>query len=1049
MLGRLTHALPVFGFAICVGHLAWNCWLGPPYSPNYRVGGPVTALSAPNSVNNKQLYLRRLLFLPRRPRHAWIEVLGRDAVQLYVNGKLVDGNEIDGYNVGIVRELTSVLEVGANTIAVVAHQTALDHVPVVAIRGAYLLENESGEHPMWDDDTWRCSTNFQRGPGGWWYTNDFHDRNWPLARTSTVNLRCSIDFPPRARTAPRNGRWIDVPALKDRRAAFRRDFDIPSRPRQTWIRVTAPASTAYRMAVNGVLVDEREDRLLALQRGAPTQCSYDITPLVHSGSNVLCLLVQNGIGPAQILADVEAEDDAGVYHHFDTDQQWTVCAGMPKGWLNISRDRSIQWLPCQVEAGELDVPPWLPVRADVQLSLPLATALRRSLEEAAVMVAVGLLALLTSRLIARLFTIGQLTAANRKSRAAWARLPFLIPMIVLAGGFLLLYDPRVPRQEVFRPLWLWLAALSVPFQWALIGTIFAFQGRNSSDRIRRPHAGLRASSYAALLILAGITVVGFGLRFRLIAAEPLQADEVTLYNYCQGWLKEGFPSLQVGNDLPRYYICGCELESLGTALGLLIFNEDVYAVRMPTVCYGTLTILLTYFIGRRLFNPAVGLVAAALYALSPWCCEKAAFGRYESQLQVFTLLTVYFFWRTLHTKGPLSRPYLCLTGMAYVGMFLSWEGSAILAPAMVVFALIYRRNNLRIVLTEPVVWIALFSVLAIIILQQAHNLIQLNHFLLEGTGWGDIKLTAMWKFAFFKPWRYVQTASWNADGLVPGLGLLAAAFFAVRHRWRQPLRLLLISLLVTSLLFSLLIPLVAARYSYNLLPLFILLAAAALVAITEVLVPRNALARVPGFLRTYGRCLQVLIAVVVVVLGSGVVIELRGMPSQVVAGVARYALLQEPDLQGPVAYISEHYQPGDVIMAQQPEVYDHYAVLPISRRSSPVLCDYGLETVLQLYMPLPDSVSTPIHRFCGIPMIPDMESMNTVLTRSKRVWYVSVPAFDALYNSGISLALIDQNMDVVYEDFQSAVFLRDANRTASRRQIEQEELRAARVDFFH
>jgi hypothetical protein len=159
--------------------------------------------------------------------------------------------------------------------------------------------------------------------------------------------------------------------------------------------------------------------------------------------------------------------------------------------------------------------------------------------------------------------------------------------------------------------------------------------------------------------------------------------------------------------------------------------------------------------------------------------------------------------------------------------------------------------------------------------------------------------------------------------------------------------------------------------------------------------------------------------------------------------------LKHPNLDTAAAYVAEHYRPGDVIIAAQPEMYDHYAVMHAPDPSRPLLADYGLETVLQLYMLIPGSMPTPVHRFAGTPMIPNLESLNAIVDRNRRVWYVSVGGFDELYNSGSALAYLEQNMDIAFQDVQSTVLVRDRHRTASVRQIEQTDLRKAGIDLFH
>src|SRR5438270_13990000 len=93
---RAGPALLVATFALAVGHLAWNAAVGPPVAADYFIGGQVDALVGPNPAA-KHLYLRRQLYLSQRPRHAWVRVLARDHVTLYVNGQLVAQESLDEF----------------------------------------------------------------------------------------------------------------------------------------------------------------------------------------------------------------------------------------------------------------------------------------------------------------------------------------------------------------------------------------------------------------------------------------------------------------------------------------------------------------------------------------------------------------------------------------------------------------------------------------------------------------------------------------------------------------------------------------------------------------------------------------------------------------------------------------------------------------------------------------------------------------------------------------------------------------------------------------
>src|SRR5438067_2253973 len=154
MKGRTVRWLVIAAFAAALGHLAWHALLGPPPAPEYLIGGDLLALSG-TDPEAKQLYLRRKLYLAQRPRRAWIELLGHDRLRLYVNGKFVSEQILDGFPVAIMADLAPYLRDGLNVIAVVARQSSIGQPPRVAIDGAYELSD--GEHQL-GSDGWRSCT---------------------------------------------------------------------------------------------------------------------------------------------------------------------------------------------------------------------------------------------------------------------------------------------------------------------------------------------------------------------------------------------------------------------------------------------------------------------------------------------------------------------------------------------------------------------------------------------------------------------------------------------------------------------------------------------------------------------------------------------------------------------------------------------------------------------------------------------------------------------------------------------------------------------------
>jgi hypothetical protein len=1079
----------VAAFAVAVGHLAWHTFVGPSVTPKYFVGGAMPALAG-RDPDAKHLYLRRELYLSRPPQHAWLQVIGQDRLNVYANGELVAEKALDGFPVAVLADITAYLRPGVNVIAIAAAQATVGRPPVVAVDGAYLLDD--GEHRITPDECWRCRTVFERG-AAWWFSPDFKDRHWDIAQQTTANLRAAITVPPGAITTPSKARWITPGSWADGSAGVRRAFDIPRRPCQAWLRVTA--SSSYRLAVNGILLDEQEEQLGTTTPVPPVRRTYDITSVVQRGRNCLAFVLTSAAGPPHLQADLEVEDQSGQLTSVKTDEGWLSRPGLPADWLDAEPEDVTAWQPCAVEAGELGMLPWQVRSKVMEISLPFFVLLWRGLGQVGLMVFIGLL---TWRLSPGGATVGSqgrepleeaetsaaqprrgdsnptgagtsaappglnrdMTPLSRGSRPwlptaappglSWqtaAPLVLVPPTVLIATGLLATYDPRFGAQDVYCGLWLFLAIALVPLQWLILRR-FSKKGDAALFHEKELRPLFWNGRRAELVLLSLLLLAGFWLRYRHLETEPMHWDEVEVYRNTIGFLEHGFPSIEVHPDAPRLKIHTSELLFVSTGLAALVFEDDRYVVRVPSLCWGVLTILLVYRIGRRLFGVPAGLIAAAVLTFAPVCIAMCTFGRYFAQLQFLTLLTVSCFWQTIQGSGPISRGALWATAVSFIAMFLTWEGSALIAPAMVLAALLQRRGRLRTIFGNGDVWLALLAVLAAVLLQHIHLMRVQSQFLWLGISLSDVTLKPMWPLPIFEPWYYVWESSWNSDAFLPMLGLLGAALLTIRHPLRRPIRFLMPIYLGDCLMMALWLPNLKWRYIHQVIPFVILLASAALAALLRALVQS---ARPSGPARWYAQAVALGVAVAAIALGSGLTVRLVDMPRFAVEGYSRLATFQFPNIDGPAQFLRRHLQEGDVVLSHDLQHLHHVMQLPGPADGRPEPdrpLDYWLETTLFLPAMLDDHRDLPLDRRDGSVLIPNRASLEDLFARHRRIWYVAQPGIHQAMNTAEVSSFLRQHMEVVYEDWQTLVLFRgDHHRTLGQRQRDEKALQKARAIF--
>jgi hypothetical protein len=1015
MAGRWLRGFLVFTFALAVGHLAWHARLGPPLTPTYVLdgGGHVLSGSDPGS---QVLYLRRTLYLTEQPRHAWLAVIGRDRLRLYVNGRRVGQKVHDGFPVGLVIDLVPLLKVGRNVLAINAEQTSIGIPPAVAVRGAYTLAGIV--HPIESDASWRYSTTYERG-ASWWFSPEFQDDSWPMAQVTKRSLCSRVDGPPGTTTEPPLGRWIGVPSLTSQEAAVRRQVEVAARPRQAWLRVTATAP--YLLAVNGLILDGPEEGLTIRAKPDPVQRTYDLTSVVRSGRNVVAFLLSSNSGVPHLRADLEVEDDAGRRYRLGTDETWQGRPGLSANWSAFPSANDAGWQPCRVETGDLGIPPWVPARKVVAVQLPWEEALRRTSGQAAVIALIALLTWAGCRLAER-FLIRLRSGGTNTDQAPVVYLALVPATLALAGAILACYDPRVARQDVYRDIWVLLAVLSVPLQWGLLALTsrrYAIPwrlpwGARSANKGLAGALGPQRWAEVALLVL--VVGIGFWLRVRQIAVEPLMWDEAAHYYETCGLLENGYPSRQISPDAPPRGIATSELMYVPMALVALVVPDPLYVVRLPALLFGTATIVLIYLTGRALFGRAVAWCAMLLYTFAPVCIAMSVFGRYLAQLQFFTLLTVYFFWLMLRPKTGIHQGFLWLTALAFCAMYLSWEASALLAPGMMLAALVQRRGRLFSLLSNGTVWAAMGLVVIVLLLQTSYRTLVGAGRLTYYMGVPPLPLEANWQLPLFDLWYYVRNANWTTDTLLPLLGLALAGLLAIRSVYQAPLRFLFLIHVGGCLILAALLPMATFRYGYHFVPFSILLTSAVLVIGARALTKAARAPQTPAFWRRYASGLGLALVVIGLVLGSGLTIQLAELPSLRVYnyGITTYKF---PGIAGPIRYLREHLREGDVVIANLP----HQVTLLMDRPGWST--DYTLESVLTVPLELSDAAPVLRDARNGARALVGLPDLEELFAHRRRIWYVAIPDVDANMNPGPAPAYLREHMEVVCEGWSAALLL--------------------------
>jgi 4-amino-4-deoxy-L-arabinose transferase-like glycosyltransferase len=209
----------------------------------------------------------------------------------------------------------------------------------------------------------------------------------------------------------------------------------------------------------------------------------------------------------------------------------------------------------------------------------------------------------------------------------------------------------------------------------------------SNTSMRQPGQASTSQLYKAALYL--ILLLAFGLRLRSLTRFQYHIDEFFSLAAANLIAQQGQPLYPTGlfydPGLPFSYIDGILFWLLG-------FSEALG--RWPSVIFGTLSVVFTYWLGSRVLrSKEVGMLAALWLALSLESVEWAGRARMISLAQWLALASVALLWLALTRQ---SSRYRLLFALSYGLTLLTHFSTIVLLPAWgVATAVVMWSNKIR------------------------------------------------------------------------------------------------------------------------------------------------------------------------------------------------------------------------------------------------------------------------------------------------------------------------------------------------------------------
>ncbi|NHC33433.1 glycosyltransferase family 39 protein [Scytonema millei] len=893
-------------------------------------------------------------------------------------------------------DLTRHLQAGRNTIAIEVQKSRQN--PRVVVEGAvYPLSTSPAIDLATGTTPWLVSNLNEAHNGLLWFDRDFPDESWSSARTiGSVREGTYNRLSPRLFDRFLEGNWITGIESSQGEVWLRSDWQIPQHQfSRAFIRFAGDGK--YALLINGLLVNRYEaDRNNDLHM-------YEVTNFLHPGNNTLAVHLTRPIhqlgaaapfNPLGFFLDGWAETKShAVIAPIATNNTWKTLEQPVSGWYKgegegqaarVLGSPDVQKLERTFEGDAylLNYPDylwhfWLWQLAGVGCAVVSAWSLGRfwlddrhswwnSLGAGAELLLPG-----------TLFLIGIGLLKHRYAEAERGLLFFQqqSDSLILLGFLVVVLLTLLWswRERKLACLGLWLPmGLTAFVSLSLVGSVgvspasmclilFGFgaialfillPSRTRHDFIHRLATAYQAYSpiWNQWLILGAIVAIGFIVRTYNLGFVDLDADENTSLDATRGILRTGAPQATSGiwyTRSPAYHYM--------LALWLRLFGDSVVNARFLSVLWGTATLVLVFILTRKITGKAwLALIVTAILAFDP---SQVYFSRFIRFYQVVQCLSILSFW--LFLKGFVER-----SGRAYqYGFFialtltiLNQEVTVTLLPCFFVgFIFFYRpfrwADDWQIVVSSIVSMgiiaydLVFFSIRCltpwVALSDSTDAYLKVHFFSISGLAnnffVGPSRMHIIYSFFFFLGWIYFLK---RRDG---------KTLFLFN------------SVSINLILLTILIYQIATRYTYQIYPIFILLAVYSAACIAESLASKFEV-----FTRNSLPTRGIAIASIVLLL------ILNVEPNRVLASYQDALTRRNNEA---FAYISSHRQPGDVVISTSPAAastglggLDYF--IPGNIRFDVFYWNNG----------------RVIDRWGGGKLISNLDQMSHVLENSKRVW---------------------------------------------------------------
>lgn len=136
------------------------------------------------------------------------------------------------------------------------------------------------------------------------------------------------------------------------------------------------------------------------------------------------------------------------------------------------------------------------------------------------------------------------------------------------------------------------------------------------------------------------------------------------------------------------------------ALSFQVFGVNNFAVRLPSVVFGAFSLIMVYFLGKKLYGVHVGALSALILGTFATFYEFATHAMLDMPFVFFTIASIYFI--KLSEDAQHSNRYAVLSGLFFACALLTKLIEALLIPLVIFIYFLITRRSLRFLFTKRI-----------------------------------------------------------------------------------------------------------------------------------------------------------------------------------------------------------------------------------------------------------------------------------------------------------------------------------------------------------